>query len=283
MRGAQIMAIVTLLGLGAGGCEPSAEPVVPIWEQVKISEIAPKSPDASRQAKFLATVNLDVYAMDLPAENIAKLDDLWQRLTAKPIQTNSYNAFAGNSFRVRLGRTTMWAEVRGLLAEAGVQDAGTMSLVIGNDEPADLPIASVPQDTTISFVGTDLSPQSVQVGPGMLVLRLREQAIPGARGVRKIIAYPVHTLPLTSAIPQLEAQSRRREFYFAPAAFAAQMTPGDLLVLAPDAYSGERVSLGGLFFNEPEPVLFFDVEAKKPPQRRPAVRVYVLVCTRIND
>lgn len=283
MRDVPIMAMVTLLVLGVVGCEPTAEPVVPIWEQVKVGELAPKTPDASRQAQFLATVNLDIYALDLPAENIGKLEDLWQVLTAKPIQTNSYNAFAGNSFRVRLGRTTMWDEIRDLLAGAGAQDAGTMSQVIGSDVPADVPIASVPQDTTISFVGTNLSPQSVQVGPGLVVLRLREQAIPGARGVRKIIAYPVHTLPLTSAIPELEAQAHRREFYFASAAFAAQMTPGDLLVLAPDSYSGERLSLGGLFFNRAEPVMFFDVEGKKPPQRRPAVRVFVLVCTRIND
>lgn len=277
------MMIVTLLGLGAGGCEPKADPVVPIWEQVKIGEIAPTSPDASRRAEFMATVNLDVYMLDLPAENIGKLDDLWQTLTAKPIQTNSYSAFAANSFRVRLGRTTMWDEVRGLLAEAGAQDAGTISLVIGNDEPADLPVTSVARDSTIYFVGTNLSEQTVKVGSGVLALRFREQALPGARGVRKIIAYPVHALPLTSAIPQLEAQTRRREFYFVSAAFAAQMTPGDLLVLAPDAYSGERVSLGGLFFNRPEPVLFFDAEKKKPPQRMPAVRVFVLVCTRIND
>lgn len=283
MRGSRIMAVVAFLGLAMGGCKPAAEPVVPIWEQVKIGQLAAQTPDASRQAKFLATVNIDIYALDLPAENIGKLEDIWQLLTAKPIQTNSYSAFSGNSFRVRLGRTTMWDEIRDLLASAGAQDAGTMSQVIGNDEPADVPIASVPQDTTISFVGTNLSQQSVQVGPGLLVLRLREQAIPGARGVRKIIAYPVHTLPLTSTIPKLEAQARRREFYFASAAFAAQMTPGDLLVLAPDSYSGERISLGGLFFNRAEPVMFFDVEGNKPPQRRPAVRVFVLVCTRIND
>jgi hypothetical protein len=90
-------------------------------------------------------------------------------------------------------------------------------------------------------------------------------------------------LPLTSTIPQLRAQTVRREFYFASAAFAAQMSPGDLLVLAPDSYSGETLSLGGRFFNRPEPVLFFDSETKKPPQRRPAVRVFILVCMRVND
>ena len=283
MRVLRAILLVNLSGLSLSGCEPASEPVVPIWEQVKIGELAPPSPDSLRQAKFLATVNLDVYTMDVPAENIRKLDDLWQTLSARPIQTNSYSAFAGNSFRVRLGRTTMWEQIRDLLAAAGAQDAGTTSLVIGNDEPANLPVANVPQNSEISFVGTDLSSQTVKAGPGLLVLRLREQAIPGARGVRKIIAYPVYTLALTSAIPELDEQNRRREFYFDSAAFAAQMTPGDLLVLAPDSYSGETLTLGGRFFNRPEPVLFFDPETKEPPKRRPAFRVFVLVCTRIND
>lgn len=279
----QTIVIAVLSALFLGGCKPTPEPVVPIWEQIKIGEIAPDSPDASRQAKFLATVNLDVYALDLPAENVDQLDDLWRSLSAKPIQTNSYNAFAGNSFRVRMGHTAMWEETRRLLTTAGAQDAGTVSLVIGNDEPADLPVANVPRNSTISFIGTDLSRDTVQVGTGLLVLRLREQAIPGARGVRKIIAYPVYTIPMTSTIPELRAQTARREFYFASAAFAAQMSPGDLLVLAPDTYSGEQLSLGGLFFNRRTPVLFFDAETKEPPQQKPAVRIFILVCTRIND
>lgn len=283
MRAPRIILLAILSWLSLGGCKESSQPVVPIWEQVKIGELAPQSPDPSRRAQFLATVNLDIYTLDVPAENIRKLDDLWQTLSAKPIQTNSYNAFSGNSFRVRMGRTTMWEQVRDLLAAAGAQDAGTTSLVIGNDEPADLPVAGISPNSRIHFVGTDLSSQTVEAGPGLLVLRLREQAIPGARGVRKIIAYPVYTLALTSAIPELEEQNRRREFYFDSAAFAAQMTPGDLLVLAPDSYSGETLTLGGRFFNRPEPVLFFHAEAKEPPKRRPAFRVFVLVCTRIND
>jgi hypothetical protein len=61
------------------------------------------------------------------------------------------------------------------------------------------------------------------------------------------------------------------------------MAPGDLLVLAPDSFSNETLSLGGRFFNRPEPVLFFDPETKQPPQRKPAVRIFVIFCTRIND
>ena len=60
------------------------------------------------------------------------------------------------------------------------------------------------------------------------------------------------------------------------------MGPGDLVVLGPETYTGERVTLGGLFFNRPDEVLFFNPDKKTPPQRRPAVRVYIIVCSRVS-
>jgi hypothetical protein len=117
----------------------------------------------------------------------------------------------------------------------------------------------------------------------VLVLRLRPEPLPWGNGARKIIAYPTFTLALTSAIAELQEQAKRHEFYFAPAAFAAPMGPGDLLVLGPDEHTSERISLGGLFFNPPEGRLFVDPEGAAPPQRKPAVRVYVMICTAIRD
>lgn len=266
----------------ATGCETSSEQEVPIWETAKLSDLAPRTGDRP-QAEFLVAARFDIHVFDLPADNVERLEDLWRLLSAKPIRTNSYNAFAQNSFRVRFGQAEMWDQLLGLLRDAGAQRVATSALGVGDDAPTDLPIARLPRPSTISFAATNLSWQRAEVQPGRLVLRLRTEPIPGARGVRKIIAYPVHTPTIASAIPELEARIRAREFYFASAAFAAQMGPGDLLVLAPNQYSGERVTLGGLFFNEPQEVLFIDAETTDPPQRRPAVRVYVLVCVGVID
>ena len=74
-----------------------------------------------------------------------------------------------------------------------------------------------------------------------------------------------------------------KEFYFEPAAFAVQMAPGDLIVLGPDKYTSEQQTLGGLFFNRPEGTLFFNPARRTPPEIKPAVRVYILACSAIND
>lgn len=268
--------------LGTPGCDAPPPTTEPTRRQVKIGDLGPRSPDQPR-AIIMGTVNFDVYALDLPADNLDELSSVWQVLSAKPIRTNSYTAFRENGFRVRYGRLRMWKRVQSLLAEAGARGAGTTSLLLSEDTPADLPIADVPAARPISFVGTDLSQQIANVSPGILTLRLRAEPVPGARGVRKIIAYPVHSLPVFVTVPELQATARQREFYFGAAAFATQMSPGDLVLLAPDHYTGERGTLGGLFFNKPVGTIFIDPSQRKPPERKPTVRVFVLICTRISE
>lgn len=254
---------------------------MPIWENAKLSDLAPKG--ERPQATFLVAGRLEIHGFDLPADNIDKLEDLWRMLSAKPIHTNSYSAFSKNFFRVRFGQTEMWDRLLGVLKDAGAQKAGTIALGVASDGPTDLPIAELPRAGTVSYATTNLSWERAPVQSGRLVLRLRVEPIPGARGVRNLIAYPVCTPAMSSPIPELEAKVREREVYFASAAFASQMGPGDLLVLGPNEYSAERMTLGGLFFNEPQDVLFIDPETTDPPERKPAVRVFVLVCVGMID
>jgi hypothetical protein len=273
--------ILTAVFALAAGCDTGTDQEIPIWETTKLGDLAPKG--ERPQATFLVAGRFDIHVFDLPADNVEKLEDLWRMLSARPIHTNSYNAFAQNFFRVRFGQTQMWDRLVEMLKGAGAQKVGTIALGVASDGPTDLPIAELPRAGSVSYATMNLSWEQVSVPAGRLVLRLRAEPIPGARGVRKIVAYPVCTPAMSSAIPQLEAKVREREVYFASAAFAAQMAPGDLLVLGPNEYSAERVTLGGLFFNEPRDVLFIDPETADPPERKPAVRVFVLVCVGMID
>lgn len=275
------VALVSLgLFLGSTGCK-SKPKEQQIWEQVKIGDLAPR--DKLPAPQFFSTVHLEVQILDLPADRVDRLDSLWSILSAEPIKLISYNAFRGNAFRMRYGRTDAWPRIQSLLIEAGAQKASTVSIVLPVNDSSDLAVAQVPMSREITFVGNNLVKQTVHVEPGLLALRLRAEPIPWARGVSKIIGYPTCTIPITSAIGPLQERARKNEFYFEPAAFAVQMAPGDLVVLGPDGYTSERQSLGGLFFNRPEGMLFFNPAKRTPPERKPAVRVYVLACVAIND
>jgi len=278
------VAVLILWLTGGTGCKTAPKEERQIWRQIKIGDLAPSVKENGRdRAKFLATVLMEVRVFELPGENVDQLDDLWRLLSPKSVYMSSYNAFTDNSFRVKSGRIEAWEKVQQVLTEVGAQRMATLSLSVPDNDTSDMPVADLPTGKVIAFVGNDLSSQTVNVGPGSLVLRLRAEPIPWVRGVRKIIAYPTYTLPTTSAIPQLRVIARRNEFYFPPAAFAAQMGPGDLVVLGPGHYTGEQLTLGGLFFNNPLGGLFFDPAKPNPPQQKPAARLYALICRSISD
>jgi hypothetical protein len=277
------MALILWL-IGGTGCTTAPKEERQIWQQVKITDIAPTGKDKDREkARFLSTVQIEVRVVELPGENVEKLDDLWLLLSPKPVFMTSYNAFTDNSFRAKAGRIEQWEKIQKALADAGAQKTATLSLPVPDNDYSDLSIADLPVGRTIAFVGNNLASQTVNVGPGSIVLRLRVEPIPWARGARKVIAYPTYTLPTASAIPQLRMMATKNQFFFAPAAFAAQMGPGDLVVLGPGVYTGEQLTLGGLFFNNLQGRLFFNPTKSDPPQQRPAARVYILICRSISD
>jgi hypothetical protein len=280
LRLSYIAALISLVGLA--GCWPQPPKEQPVNEGVRIGDLAPKD-GTPRQAEFLATATLDVHLFDLPAKNVDQLENLWGILAARSIWMTSYDAFRRNSFRVRSGRTESWRQITELLTKAGAQRVGTTTLMLNDKDPMDWPIVPTPAGSQVTFFDENTLDRTATLAPGQLVMRLWAEPVPGIRGARKVIVYPAYGSAMSSAIPELQKQLRENEVAFRSAAFAAQMTPGDLVVLAPVEYTGERLSLGGLFFNKADPVMFLDPESKELPRRAPAVRVLILVCTGVRD
>ncbi len=94
---------------------------------------------------------------------------------------------------------------------------------------------------------------------------------------------PVFSPPIRSSIPELVYRAKAGEFPFTSVGFGLKMGPGDLVVLGPEKYIDHQITLGGLFFSRPQGSLFFSRTERKPPERKPAVRIFLLLCTSIND
>lgn len=264
------------------GCN-GPEKNVPVWEQVKIGDLAPYRSGKRPGGQLLKTINFNVHIFEVPAENISALDDAWQMLYPKPLQFNDYNAFGANSFLVGFGQVQMWNEVHDLLLAAGGKKINTVSLLLPNGQTNDLPIAGLDKKQTIFYISSGGSRKRATIGPGELALRIKAEKIPGLRGVCKTGALPVFLPPVRSPIPQLAARAKAGEFLFSCCGFELKMGPGDLVLLGPKEYIDDETSLGGLFFSKPEGSLFFSKTERKPPERKPAVRIFLLVCTSIND
>ena len=260
----------------------------PIWEKVKIGDLAPRNGGKPPQARLLKTINFDVHIFEMPAENISKLDDIRSGLRADyPGHLRFYNrhAFSANSFSACFGQIATWNRIGDLLLAIGGQKIAHVSLLLTDGVPESIVITGLDGPRTIFFtpIGIGVSREGANVGPGILALRIRAEKIPAFRGVCNVNACPVFSPPITvSAIPQLAARAQLREFLFHSAAFGVNMSPGDFVLLGPEKYIEDQTALGGLFFSKPEGSLFLNRMERKPPERKPAVRVFLLVCTGIN-
>jgi hypothetical protein len=265
------------------GCtRPEEEP---IWEKVKIGDLAPSG--KRPQAQLLKTINFDVHIFEIPAENINKLNDITSVLRAnygRPMRFNNPNAFSANLFSVCFGQIPMWKQVVDLLLATGGQKITTASLLLADGLSESIVVSGIDSPRTIFFISIGGTREGANVGPGILALRIKAEKIPGLRGVCNVDAFPVFSPPITgSSIPQLAAMTKRREFLFNSAAFGLRMSPGDFVFLGPEKYIDDQTALGGIFFNKPEGSLFFRATEHKGPEQKPAVRVFLLVCTGIND
>lgn len=278
------IAVSICVGLGVIGCGPHADGggPAPAEAGVKIGDIGPSGPGAQSGAQLLKTINFSVYILEVPAENVDKLADFWSVLDTTPLRFNSPSAFKANSFSLGFGHVRLWNKVYDLLRRIGAQEIGTVSLLLTDDQASDLAVTGLDYKQKVSFVSGDLSSQSATIGPGILALRIKATKIPTLQGACTVVAHPVFIVPVASPIPQLAARAKSREFPFTAAAFGLKISPGDFVALGPEKYIGDLTTLGGLFFSNPAGSLFFNLDERKPPERKPAVRIFLLVCIRIN-
>lgn len=263
------------------GCTVTEEE--PIWKDIKIGDLAPRRDDKPASEYLIETTNFDLHIFEMPAENIDKLDDIRKALYTRPLRFNSLHAFGANSFSVRFGQIRMWNEIYNLLLAAGGKIIKKVSLMLAEDQPETIAITGLDGPRILFFTSTYGSREGANIGPGIFGLRIKAQKIPGSRGVCNVTAYPVFSPPIRRGpIPQLEARSKNREFPFSAAAFALKMSPGDFILLGPKEYISDQTALGGLFFSNPKGSLFLSEIERKPLELKPAVRIFLLVCTRIN-
>ena len=262
----------------SGCAESESEP--PIWEKVKIGDLAPYDAGKTQKAELLKMTKLDVHIFEIPADNIGEVDKIRKRLFIRPLQLKDYEAFNANSFMVRFGQVDMWRQTNDWLIGAEGRNIANVSLMLTDGQAQTIAIAGLDHPQNIFYTAANDSREAANVGPGVFGLRIKVEKIPGSRGVCDLVGYPVFSPPTESAIPQLDAIGKLREFPFTSAAFGLKMSPGDFVFLAPKEFVGDQTELGGLFFSNPRSGLFFS--KTKAPEYKPAVRIFLLVCTGIN-
>jgi len=284
------IAVLSCAALLLTGCSVSLKSE-PIWQNIKIGDLAPSQSKERPEAQLLKTTNFEVFFFEMPAENISALDDVWPILYTKPLKFNDYKAFSANSFSVGFGQNQMWNKVADALRAADGKEVGTVSLLLSDGRADDITIAKLANPKTIFHIPTDGSTQGVTIGPGTVSLRIKAERIPGSRGVCNIKAQPTFSPPVSSTIPRLAARRKSHEFLFVSASFELKMGPGDFIFLGPRRYTSDQITLSSLFFSRAEPslpagtflVASGEDKQKFRPYFGPVVRMFLIVCSRIID
>lgn len=279
--------VVFLLLLGPAGCNDQRENE-PVWEKVKIPDLAP--PRNGRDGQALKTMHLNVDVFETPAEDIDSMDDVWAVLRRQPVRFSDYEAFEANLFAVGLGQGPMLNRVVELLEAAGAKRAQRMSLLLADGQPNELPMTRLPAERTIFYAPQGSSTEGVGLGPGGLGLRLRADKVPGMRGLSNVRAMPVFVPVSSSSIPRLAPQTKSGQFRFSSAGFWLRMGVGDFFVLGSRQYGAGQIRLADYLFSQPVPsrtVRLFSggssgLNERSVPYFGPVVRTYIVVCTGMN-
>jgi hypothetical protein len=284
------IAVFSFLLLSLTGCN-SPEESEPVWERLKIGDLAASDNGKVPGGQALKTINFSVYIVEMPAGNVSVLDDIRQVLYAEPVRYKDYDAFTANLFSAGFGQGPMWGEVVSLLDGGGGRKARTVSLLLSDGQANDVAVARLRGEQTIFYVSSGGSMDGETVGPGRLALRIRAKKIPGLKGLCNVSVYPVFTVPMAGSIPQLAARAKSGEFVFGSAGFELKMGAGDFLFLGPQEYIENRITLASYLFSRPGPspgVRIFLIPPSSGTERPelyfgPVVRGYLIVCTGVND
>ena len=275
----QIAFLISLAFLLTGCGNPAEEP---IWERVKITDLASTDRVEQPNGQRLKTINFNVYIYEIPSDNIGTLEEIWPMVYAQPLQFNNFEAFSANSFLAGFGQIPMWSRISDLLRSADGIQVGTVSLLLPDGRSNDVAVAVLKKEQAIFYFSEKRSMNKAKFEPGQFGLRIQAEKIAGSRGVCSVSVLPVFSPMKRSSLPLLSRREKAGEILFTATGFIVKMSPGDFVLVGPEKYNHSQTTLGGLFFSKPEGSLFFNELERKLPEHKPALRLFLLVCTGIN-
>lgn len=273
----QILFVCSVIMLPAG-CNNA--PKKADTKGIKIGDLAPTGKHV--QSKALRTTNIEIISYELPMDNIASMEDIWQMLKPGTLRYNDLSGFAANGLRAAMGDFAAFNKVTEILKTANAKKLPTTSLLMSDNQPEMVNIARMPHKT-ISFIGRQGVVKNADVGPGIAGLQvllrqiIRDSTSPrtsrppesdvevqaNRQQLASIQITPVILSSTEGAAPALAERIKENDLRIYSAGFFAMMKPGDFVLLSPREYNPDETTAAGRFFTKSEP--------------RPAITVYLLV------
>ena len=287
------IAVFGLLCVVVAGCNPPKEE--PIWEHVKIGDLAPWKSDQRGGIGGIKSIGFSVYVFEAPLGRFDELSGIWDVLVGPDvagaerrgllyggrIRFNSYEAFVGNSFSIGLGDGRLWPRFARVLNAADASKIQTLSVLVTDEGANEVPVGVARRQQTVFYVKSDGAIDAASVGPGRFVLQIRAQRVPGLRALCSVDVQPAFSAGMRGG----------GVLGFSSTEFSLKMSPGEFFVLAPAEVSSNDLSLSSYFFERAAPssggrmFLAPSEDSRRGVQTYfgPVVRVYMVVCTGISN
>ena len=143
-------------------------------------------------------------------------------------------------------------------------------MIVFDEQGDDLAYVELPQKAEVFWRDGSGEDRRSEVGAGRLSWILRARQIPEVRGTVEVRIEPGFRKKVDEIGGRMMGRTDIPIHRFPVAAFAAQMGPGDFLLLGPIQTPGDSASLSGLLCRSP----------RNPRER---VLIYLVICTRIAD
>ena len=270
VRLSQILFVCSVIMLPAGCANTQKEADT---KGIKMGDLA--STGRRIQPKVLRTTNIEVISYELPADNIASMEGIWQTLNPGTLRYNEPNSFAANGLRAAMGKFTEFKKVTAMLKTANATKLPTTSLLMTDNQPELIGIARMPNKGTVSYIDRQGAIKTADVGLGIIGLQIFTRQIintsaPAATGTAQLAS--IHAVPAILAstegvAPAIAERLKEHDLRIYSAGFSAIMKPGEFVMFGPAEYKQDEITAAGRFFTKQGP--------------KPNIRVFLLVCVSI--
>ena len=237
----------TLAGSLLVGCEN--QPEKPLWQQVKLSDLAPAEGTAPPDFSFDA-VNIDIYLFEFPAENLKTFDALWPVLSNNPFDFQNYQSLKNNSINAGFGEGRTWNKLADSLQKAQARMTQKTSLLLTEQGGNFAPLAVVEVPRTIYYVDRHSSVRELKIPSGNLYLYCKADKIPGSRGVVKLEVVPVFSRSEEPDKPGKNLLLSNTRSFSHLSLKLEKISPAQFIVLAPNKKLKGDLTLSSLIFSD---------------------------------
>lgn len=290
MNGRIFSAIMIFLVFYATGCKENQKKEQ-IWEHTKITDLGPIRKAQGGIGQKLKSINFELSVFKIPQENFSQIEEAWKTIDSNEVNFNNLGTFKRNHLRMGTGMIEKWNKINDLLTKAieikpkdindlnriyeGYAKTGTRKvpetnmLMLFSGKAYEHIIAALKNDQNIFYINDIGEEEGLTLGKGTIALQIKATKKVGIPGQCEIDIRPVF-LSSSSGVEEMYAERKKiKQYNFSQLGFQLNMQIGDFVLLGPDRFISDKVSLPSLLFEMNED--------------RKTANFYMLTCTRISE